>query len=110
MLPKISKTSQKTSKNRLEDVSGASWNVLGAFGSVLRASWKRLGASWERLDTIFFGEMGRAVSPRTPLRLRLRLGRHGQEGLTRLRPGGGRIETAERVPPHRRADQRGGPI
>ena len=36
------------------------------------------------------------MSPRTPLRLRLRLGRHGQSGSTRLRPGGGRIETASR--------------
>ena len=78
MLPKISKKIQKTSKNRLEDVSEASWSVLGAFESVLRASWKRLGASWERLDTIFFGEVRWAVSPRTPLRLRLRIGRHGQ--------------------------------
>ena len=29
-------------------------------------------------------------------RLRLRVGRDGQPGLTRLRPGGGRIETASR--------------
>ena len=94
--PKPSQNRRKSIQNRKNSIQ----NAIKAMKSLLETSWERLKRVLERLKRVLeplksFGSRRRC--PRGPhYRLRLGVGRHGQAGLTRLRPGGGRIETASR--------------
>ena len=99
----LSKNQTKPSQNRRKNIQNrknSNQNAIKALKSLLETSWERLKHVFQRLKRVLeplksFGSRRRR-SPRAHYRLRLGVGRHGQGGLTRLRPGGGRIETASR--------------
>ena len=73
VLCKIHEVEEKTSKNRVQEVTwrglgkvlgclGVSWGHLGAFWRRLEASWEHLGTSWERLGGVL-GAFGSVLGP-----------------------------------------------